>query len=401
MQLRELEQYKFGNITFDGSSSTINTTTVTSFVEEHGSIKVNGSTGYALWAGGTATGAANQQVSGLGSSGNVLTSNGAGALPTWQASATSGTVTSVSGTANQVSVANGTTTPVISLIGPYTPATYTAHGVLIGEGTSSIAALGSGSAGQVLQSGGASADPAYSTATYPATASGTGTLLIADGTNWSATTSTYPNTNAINTLLYASSANVMSALATANSGVLVTDGSGVPSISSTLPSAVQGNITSTGTLGNQLNSTRCCFSAYLSSSVSNVTGDGTVYTIVYNGTVFDQGSNFNTSSGVFTAPVTGKYLFTVAVDSADNSAYTNCNLKVVTTARTYTPLANFNIGAVTGSASVSFNGSVLADMTANDTAKVTWTVSGSTKSIGVTGGADSNLLTYFQGYLLC
>ena len=141
-----------------------------------------------------------------------------------------GTVTSVSGTANQVSVATGSSTAVISLVGPYTPATYTAHGVLIGAGTSSIAALAAGSAGQVLQSGGASANPAYSTATYPAVGTSTGTILIANGTNWVATTSTYPTTNAINTLLYASSANVMAALATANNGILITSASGVPSI---------------------------------------------------------------------------------------------------------------------------------------------------------------------------
>jgi hypothetical protein len=62
------------------------------------------------------------------------------------------------------------------------------------------------------------------------------------------TTSTYPGTNAVNTLLYASSANVMAALATGNNGVLITSGAGVPSISSTLPSAVQGNITAVGLL---------------------------------------------------------------------------------------------------------------------------------------------------------
>lgn len=112
-------------------------------------------------------------------------------------------------------------------------ATLTNHGVLIGASTTAITQLGTGSSGQVLQSGGASADPAYSTAAFPATATGTGTILRADGTNWAATTSTYPNTNAVNTLLYASSANVMSALATANSGVLATNGSGVPSITAT------------------------------------------------------------------------------------------------------------------------------------------------------------------------
>jgi len=167
-----------------------------------------------------------------GTTGQILTAT-TGSPPSWVAPATSGTVTSVSGTANQVAVANGTTTPVISLIGPYTPATYTAHGVLVGEGTSSIVALAAGSAGQVLQSGGASADPVYSTATFPSTATGTGTILRADGTNWVATTSTYPNTNAVSTLLYASSANVMAALATANSGVLTTSSSGVPSIDTT------------------------------------------------------------------------------------------------------------------------------------------------------------------------
>jgi|SRR5665213_205342 len=74
-----------------------------------------------------------------------------------------GTVTNVSGTANQVAVANGTTTPVISLIGPYTPATYTAHGVLIGEGTGSIVASAVGTAGQVLTSNGAGVDPTFQT----------------------------------------------------------------------------------------------------------------------------------------------------------------------------------------------------------------------------------------------
>lgn len=106
----------------------------------------------------------------------------------------------------------------------------TAHGVIVGEGNGAFVATAAGTAGQVLQSGGASADPVYSTATYPSTATGTGTILRADGTNWSATTSTYPNTNAINTLLYASSANVMSALATANNGVLTTGTSGIPVI---------------------------------------------------------------------------------------------------------------------------------------------------------------------------
>ncbi len=126
-----------------------------------------------------------------GTTGQVLTAT-TNNPPTWAAPATSGTVTSVSGTANQVSVATGTTTPVISLVGPYTPATYTTHGVLIGEGTSSIVALAAGTAGQVLQSGGASADPTYSTATFPTTAGTSGNVLTSNGSNW---TSAAPSTS--------------------------------------------------------------------------------------------------------------------------------------------------------------------------------------------------------------
>jgi len=60
--------------------------------------------------------------------------------------------------------------------------TLTNHGVLVGAGTTAITQLAAGSAGQVLQSGGASADPAYSTSTYPATNS-QGDLIYGSNSN--------------------------------------------------------------------------------------------------------------------------------------------------------------------------------------------------------------------------
>lgn len=60
-----------------------------------------------ICAGTTATGAF-QNVSGLGSSGNVLTSNGAGALPTWQADVGANCINSIN---IQTFVASGTYTP--------------------------------------------------------------------------------------------------------------------------------------------------------------------------------------------------------------------------------------------------------------------------------------------------
>lgn len=147
---------------------------------------------------------------GIGTTGQVLTV--ASGLPSWAAAA-SGGVTSITGTSNQIAASASTGAVTLSLVGPYTPATYTTHGVLIGEGTSSITALAAGTSGQVLQSGGASADPAYSTATYPATATGTGKILRADGTNWSATTATYPNVSvASGNVLYDNGTNFVSSV---------------------------------------------------------------------------------------------------------------------------------------------------------------------------------------------
>lgn len=123
------------------------------------------------------------------------------------------------------------------------------NGLLVTSSTGVPSILaGPGTTGNILQSNAAAA-PSFSTATYPAVATSAGTILRADGTNWVASTTTYPNTNAINTLLYASSANVMAALATANSAVLVTNSSGVPAWSGTMTNGqlIIGSTTATPT----------------------------------------------------------------------------------------------------------------------------------------------------------
>lgn len=101
-----------------------------------------------------------------------------------------GAVISVTGTANQISASPTTGNVILSLIGPYTPATYTTHGVLLGQGTSSITSL-VGGAGQVLI-GTTSSDPVFAAINsgqniLVANGSGTitvgftGTLPIANG----------------------------------------------------------------------------------------------------------------------------------------------------------------------------------------------------------------------------
>lgn len=96
----------------------LNTATTPISVPEGGSGLATMTTAFApICAGNTATGSFNVASSGLGNSGWVLTSNGSAATPSFQAPAT-GTVTSVSGTANRITSTGGAT-PVIDISASY------------------------------------------------------------------------------------------------------------------------------------------------------------------------------------------------------------------------------------------------------------------------------------------
>lgn len=130
-------------------------------------------------------------------------------------SATSGAV-AVAGT---LVLANGGTSAVLTA----------STGGIVYSGASALAILaGTATAGQHLQSG-ATAAPTWTTATFPSTATGTGTFLRADGTNWAASTMTLPNTTTANQILYSSATSVIGQITTANTAALVTSSSGVPS----------------------------------------------------------------------------------------------------------------------------------------------------------------------------
>ena len=82
----------------------------------------------------------------------------------------------------------------------------------------------------------------YSTASAMAILAGTATAgqLLTSGASttpaW--TTTTYPATNAINTIMYASSANVLGVITPVNSAVMISSSGGVPSFSTTLPASL-------------------------------------------------------------------------------------------------------------------------------------------------------------------
>lgn len=76
----------------------------------NGGTGVASTTAYAVICGGTTSTGALQPVSGVGTAAQVLTSNGAGALPTWQAAGGGGggmTWNNIAGTTQAAAVSNG------------------------------------------------------------------------------------------------------------------------------------------------------------------------------------------------------------------------------------------------------------------------------------------------------
>lgn len=142
----------------------------------------------------------------------------------------------------------------------------------------------------------------------------------------------------------------------------------------------------------------CNFVAYRSSAVTNVTGDGTSYDVIFDSTVSNVGSAYSTGTGVFTAPATGIYSFSTTVTSNNyTAAFSSLQCLFQGSVNQYSfdisnPGIIFNV-----SGNVTSTGSIVIPMTAGDTMKIRLNVSGSTKTIGVYGQALTGVYTYFQG----
>ncbi len=134
------------------------------------------------------------------STGNALISGGSGVAPSW---GKIGLTTHISGT---LGVTNGGTGLNSATTG----------GMIYASGTNTYSALAIGTTGQILSIAG-----------------GIPSWVSYGGTN---------------TLLYTTAASTLASITTANNSVLITGGTGIPSLSSTIPSAVQANITGLGTV---------------------------------------------------------------------------------------------------------------------------------------------------------
>ena len=165
--------------------------------------------------------------------------------------------------------------------------------------------------------------------------------------------------------------------------------------STTTQYITQDLITLTEAQGNYTSPNKSMFQARPSANLNNVTGNGTIYTVIFGTEIFDTQSEYDTATGLFTAAKTGKYQFSVGLVLSGMTGATFLNIRLVTSNRSY-DIALAGSGVITSGGACAFSGAVLADMDATDTAKVTVEVSG----IGADSADILQNNTYFSGQLV-
>ena len=155
--------------------------------------------------------------------------------------------------------------------------------------------------------------------------------------------------------------------------------------------------TTTGQLGTSTTSSVSPgFLATLGATQVAVTGNGALYTIIPDTVLNDRASNYNNGTGVFTAPVTGFYHLWMSCTVVGTTIATNMQIRIQTTSNLYVNTYN----RAPSSDNLNLNLSVVAPMTAGDTAFILVTCSGEVADTDDVYGDTTTQGTCFGGVFI-
>ncbi len=148
------------------------------------------------------------------------------------------------------------------------------------------------------------------------------------------------------------------------------------------------NMDSTGAMTKPL---QPAFLVTKGSSQTNMAVGGAAVTITFDTEVFDQNADF--ASNTFTAPVTGRYLFSLMLNSKQlDTAASAYNFRMASSNRNYsTDLTPSVLAADSGDYPI--RATILADMDANDTISVNFVADGAQQ-------VDVGTASFFSGFLV-
>ncbi len=139
--------------------------------------------------------------------------------------------------------------------------------------------------------------------------------------------------------------------------------------------------------------------AYLNTGVTSVTGNGTTYTIKCDTVLY--GTDYNTTTGIYTVPLSGRYLIATCfqLNNIINSA--NGNLSSININAVVYRVTEFAMTAAKASGNLfSVNALQTFDLIAGDTVSVFAQLNnGTLASVGITGGTSPYMSWFYIKYL--
>lgn len=212
--------------------------------------------------------------------------------------------------------------------------------------------------------------------------------------------------NIANQIPVGTGSDTYTSIAAVNNGVLVTDNSGVPSLlanSGTPGYVLTANSGAPPSWQASIGGTRPAFSAFLSTDVANATGDGTVVSpIPFDSTSYNVGSNFNTSTFTFTAPVSGIYCFITMIGLTGlTSSHTVIQPRLLFSINPAIDQLQLNAGTVRDlNTNLTISSTSLVSLALNETVTLSIAVYNGTKVVSLTGGTGGGEQYTFSGYLV-